>query len=93
MENWREELIAGGKSLAEVKMQGGIFSRDSLSPLLFVIAMMPLNHILREVTGRYKLHKRQEEYKQPNIRGGARGIMITVVGNGHGDTSSNPGRD
>ena len=25
-------------------------------------------------------------------RGGARGVMVIVVGNGHGDTSSNPGR-
>ena len=25
--------------------------------------------------------------------GGARGVMGIVVGNGHGDTSSNPGRD
>ena len=25
--------------------------------------------------------------------GGARGVMAIVVGNGHGDTSSNPGRD
>ena len=25
--------------------------------------------------------------------GGARGVMIIVIGNGHGDTSSNPGRD
>ena len=33
------------KSLAEVKFQGGIFQGDVLSPLLFVIAMMPLNHI------------------------------------------------
>ena len=24
---------------------------------------------------------------------GARGVMVTVVENGHGDTSSNPGRD
>ena len=24
-------------------------------------------------------------------RGGARGVMVIVVGNGHGDTSSNPG--
>ena len=23
--------------------------------------------------------------------GGARGVMVIVVGNGHGDTSSNPG--
>ena len=27
------------------------------------------------------------------ILGGARGVIVTVVGNGHGDSSSNPGRD
>ena len=27
------------------------------------------------------------------IFGGAHGVMVIVVGNGHGDTSSNPGRD
>ena len=27
------------------------------------------------------------------VYGGARGVMVIVVGNGHGDTSSNPGRD
>ena len=27
------------------------------------------------------------------MTGGARGVMVIVVGNGHGDTSSNPGRD
>ena len=25
-------------------------------------------------------------------RGGARGVMVIVVGNGHGNTCSNPGR-
>ena len=25
--------------------------------------------------------------------GGARGVVVIVAGNGHGDTSSNPGRD
>ena len=24
---------------------------------------------------------------------GAHGVMVIVIGNGHGDTSSNPGRD
>ena len=28
-----------------------------------------------------------------NNLGGARGVMVIVVGIGHGDTSSNPGRD
>ena len=27
------------------------------------------------------------------LLGGARGVMVIVVGNRHGDTSSNPGRD
>ncbi len=27
------------------------------------------------------------------FKGGARGVMVIVVGNEHGDTSSNPGRD
>ena len=25
--------------------------------------------------------------------GGTRGVMVIVAGNGHGDTSSNPGQD
>ena len=27
------------------------------------------------------------------FKGGAHGVMVIVIGNGHGDTSSNPGRD
>ena len=44
-----------------------------------------------------------DEYKQSNFSnliyknykkiGGARGVMVIVTGYGHGDTSSNPGRD
>ena len=29
--------------------------------------------------------------KLDNKKGGARGVMVIVVGNGHGNTSSNPG--
>ena len=56
MENWRVELTARGKRLTKMKIQRGIFQRDALSPLLFVIAM-PINHILRKCTGEYKLTK------------------------------------
>ena len=38
-----------------------IFQRDALSPLLFVMARMPLNHVLKKCTGGYKLHKSQEK--------------------------------
>ena len=61
MKNWRVELTAGGKSLAETKIQREIFQRDVLSPLQFIIAMMPLNHILRKCTAGYKLSESQEK--------------------------------
>ena len=61
MKTWRVELTAGGKSLHEEKIQRGIFQADALSPLIFVIAMMPLNHILRIYTIGYKLNKSQEK--------------------------------
>ena len=55
MQTWRGELAARGRSLAETKIQRGIFQGEALSPLLFIIAMMPLNHILRKCTAGYKL--------------------------------------
>ena len=33
------------------------------------------------------------EHVYMSMYGGARGVMAIVVGIGHGDTSSNPGRD
>ena len=30
---------------------------------------------------------------QISTKRGARGVMVIVVGNGHGDSSSNPGRE
>ena len=49
MEKRRVELTAGEKRLAEVKIQRGIFQEDALSSLLFVIAIMSLNDILRKL--------------------------------------------
>ena len=44
------ELTAGGRRLAEAKIQRVIFQGDALSPLQFITVMMPLNHILRKCT-------------------------------------------
>ena len=55
------ELTARRKGLAEVKIQRGIFQGDVLSLLLFVIVMMPLNHIFRKCTAGYKLSKLQKK--------------------------------
>ena len=61
MKTRKVELIAGGRSFAEEKVQRGIFQEDALSPLLFIIAMMPLNHIHRKCTAGYNLGKSQEK--------------------------------
>ena len=61
MKTWRVELTAGGRRLAEAKIQSGIFQGDTLSPLLFIIAMMPLNHILRKCTAGYKFSRSLEK--------------------------------
>ena len=60
MQTWRVELTAGGRRLAEAKIQRGIFQGDTLSPLVFIIAMMPLNHILRKCKAGYKLSRSQK---------------------------------
>ncbi len=62
-------MKAGGKSLAEVRTQSGIFQGDALSPLKFVITMIPLNCILRKCTGKYKLSKSQEKNPSANLHG------------------------
>ena len=62
MENWRVEQTAAGISLAEEKFLSGIFLGDMLSPLLFVIVMMPLSHLLKKCTGGYNLHESQEKF-------------------------------
>ena len=61
MKTWSVELTAGGRSLAEAKIQRVIFQGDALSPLLFIIAMMQLNHEHRKCTAGYKLSRSQEK--------------------------------
>ena len=61
MKTLRVKLTAEGRSLAETKIQRSIFQGDALSPLLFIIAKMPLNHILRKCAARNKLSRLQEK--------------------------------
>ncbi|CAB4018161.1 Hypothetical predicted protein, partial [Paramuricea clavata] len=48
MENWKTELTSSGESLGNVNIRRGIFQGDSLSPLIFVMCMIPLSLILRK---------------------------------------------
>ena len=57
MKIWKTELTVGVRSLPKAKVQRGIFQRDTQLSLIFIIAMMPLNHILRKCTAGYKLSK------------------------------------
>ena len=59
MQQWRLSLTANGEDLGDVKR--GIFQGDSLSPLLFVLNMVPLSLILKKVNACYKWGKK--EYK------------------------------
>ena len=57
MNKWKSNLYADEKLLGSVPIKGGIFQGDSISPLLFVIALLPLTHLLRETGMRYHLEK------------------------------------
>ena len=41
MQQWRLSLMATGEDLGEVNVERGIFQGDSVSPLLFVLSMVP----------------------------------------------------
>ena len=46
--------------MAKVDVRGRIFQGDNLSPLLFVIWMIPMTQILRKVESRYTLKNREK---------------------------------
>ena len=57
MHHWKTTLRAAGTTLAEVNIRRGIFQGDSLSPLLFIIAMIPMTKALRKIKNGYQLGK------------------------------------
>ena len=57
MAKWKTNLMANKKSLGSVAVKRGIFQGDSFSPLLFVIALIPISMALRKINMGYKLGK------------------------------------
>ena len=52
---WNTTLTINGETIGEVKIKRGTFQGDSLSPLLFVISLLPLTITLRAMNKGYKL--------------------------------------
>ena len=48
MEAWKTDLYFGSTQIGEVNINRGIFQGDDLSPLLFVVALIPLTRILQK---------------------------------------------
>lgn len=55
MSQWKCELNAGRTVLGEVPIYRGIFQGDSLSPLLFIVCLIPLTMMLHKVKAGYEM--------------------------------------
>ena len=59
MAQWRTELMAGEHALGIVNIRRGIFQGDSLSPLLFVVSLIPFSLVLRKMKVGYDVGNRK----------------------------------
>ena len=57
MKQWNTELTSGNEKICKIDIKRGIFQGDSLSPLLFVMCMMPLSTLLEKENAGYYLGK------------------------------------
>ena len=57
MNTWKVELTSGENGLGMVNIRRGIFQGDSLSPILFVLCLIPLSALLNGMGDGYKLRK------------------------------------
>ena len=61
LEKLRVMLCAGNSELGEVDIQRGVFQGDSLSPLVLVLALIPLSLILRKAKAAYEFSGSKEK--------------------------------
>ena len=60
MQRWKTRLEYEGKQLGEVRIKRGIFQGDSLSPLMFVMAMILMTCVLRKTKPAYTLKNKSK---------------------------------
>ena len=60
MQSWRTVLFSENNKLGKVNIRRGIFEGDSLSPLLFLVALIPITIILRTIKQGYSFRKGKE---------------------------------
>ena len=61
VEKWKVMLCSGNSELGEVEIKRGIFQGDFLSPLVFVLALIPLSLILRKAKAAYEFSESKEK--------------------------------
>ena len=54
-------LCSGNSELGEIEIKRGIFQGDSLSPLVFVLTLIPLSLILRKTKAAYEFSESKEK--------------------------------
>ena len=61
MEKWKVMLYSGNSELGGVEMKRGISPGDSLSPLVFVLALIPLSSILTKTKAAYEFSESKQK--------------------------------
>ena len=61
MEKWKVMLCSGHSEFGEAEIKRGIFQGDPLSPLVFVLALIPLSLILRKAKAAYEFSESKEK--------------------------------
>ena len=61
MDNWKTVLNCGDDVLGEVEINRGIFQGDSLSPLLFIMCLIPLSSLLNNERTAYEFSVNKEK--------------------------------